>query len=124
MPEYLAPGVYVEEGAVVRDSIIFDDCRIEAGAIVERSILDKEVVVGKNAYVGYGDDFTPNGERPDIVNTGVTIIGKRAVVEPYVRIGRNCVIGANVTVDKRNADGYLPSGKTIRAEVKESPYRV
>lgn len=120
----LSPGVYVEEGAVVRDSIIFDDCRIEAGAIVERSILDKEVVVGKNAYVGYGDDFSPNNERPDIVNTGATIIGKRATVEPYVRIGRNCVIGANVTVDKRNADGYLPSGKTIRAEVKESPYRV
>ncbi len=120
----LSPGVYVEEGAVVRDSIIFDDCRIEAGAIVERSILDKEVTVGKNAYVGYGDDFAVNGERPDIVNTGVTIVGKRATVEPYVRIGRNCVIGANVTVDKRNADGYLPSGKTIRAEIKESPYRV
>jgi glucose-1-phosphate adenylyltransferase len=120
----LSPGVYVEEGAVVRDSIIFDDCRIEAGAIVERSILDKEVVVGKNAYVGYGDDFSPNGDRPDIVNTGVTIIGKRATVEPYVRIGRNCVIGANVTVDNRNADGYLPSGNTIRAEVKESPFRV
>ena len=50
----LSPGVFVEEGAVVRDSIIFDDCRIEAGAIVERAILDKEVVVGKNAYVGYG----------------------------------------------------------------------
>ena len=39
----LSPGVFVEEGAVVRDSIIFDDCRIEAGAIVERSIIDKEV---------------------------------------------------------------------------------
>ncbi|MCH7892139.1 MAG: beta-propeller fold lactonase family protein, partial [Gemmatimonadetes bacterium] len=28
----LSPGVYVEEGAVVRDSIIFDDTRIDAGA--------------------------------------------------------------------------------------------
>ena len=36
-----------------------------------------------------GDDFAVNGERPDIVNTGVTIVGKRAAVEPYVRIGRN-----------------------------------
>ncbi|HLB24525.1 MAG TPA: glucose-1-phosphate adenylyltransferase [Dehalococcoidia bacterium] len=120
----LSPGVYVEEGAVVRDSIIFDDCRIEAGAIIERSILDKEVTVGKNAYVGYGDDFAPNGERPDIVNTGVTIVGKRAEIQPYVRVGRNCVIGPNVKVDARNADGYLPSGKTIRAELKEYPYRV
>ena len=27
----LSPGVFVEEGAVVRDSILFDDCRIERG---------------------------------------------------------------------------------------------
>jgi glucose-1-phosphate adenylyltransferase len=120
----LSPGVYVEEGAVVRDSIIFDDCRIEAGAIVERSILDKEVRIGKNSYVGYGDDFSPNDDRPDIVNTGVTIVGKRAEVEPYVRIGRNCVIGANVRVDTRNRDGYLSSGTTIREKLKEYPHRV
>lgn len=120
----LSPGVFVEEGAVVRDSIIFDDCRIEAGAIIERSIVDKEVTIGKNAYVGYGDDFSPNTERPDIVNGGVTIVGKRAVIDPYVRIGRNCVIGANVHVDNRNADGYLPSGTTIREKAQENPYRV
>jgi len=120
----LSPGVYVEEGAVVRDSIIFNDCRIEAGAIIERAIIDKEVTVGKNAYVGYGDDFAPNGDRPDIVNTGVTIVGKRARVDPYVRIGRNCVIGANVRVDARNRDGYLPSGTTIREKAREYPYRV
>jgi len=41
-----------------------------------------------------------------------------------VRVGRNCVIGPNVKVDARNADGYLPSGQTIRAELKEYPYRV
>ena len=58
------------------------------------------------------------------MNTGVTIVGKRAEVQPYVRIGRNCVIGANVVVDNRNADGYLPSGKTIREQIKEYPYRV
>ena len=120
----LSPGVYVEEGAVVRDSIIFDDCRIEAGAIVERSIIDKSVTVGKNAYVGYGDDFTPNLERPDIVNTGVTIIGKRAEIPPYVRIGRNCVIGSNVIAEATGPDGYIASGTTIRAAEREFPYRV
>ena len=120
----LSPGVFVEEGAVVRDSIIFDNCRIEAGAIVERSIVDKDVIVGKNAYIGYGDDFTPNLERPDIVNSGVTIIGKRADIPPYVRIGRNCVIGPNVTAEANGADGYIASGTTIRAAEREFPYRV
>jgi glucose-1-phosphate adenylyltransferase len=120
----LSPGVFVEEGAVVRDSIIFDDTRIEAGAIVERSIVDKEVVVGKNAYVGYGDDWAPNFERPDIVNSGVSIIGKRSQVAPYVRIGRNCVIGSNVVAEAQDTDGYIASGTTIRAVAREFPYRV
>lgn len=120
----LSPGVYIEEGAVVRDSIIFDDCRVESGAIVERAIIDKEVIVRKNAYVGYGDDWAPNSERPDIVNSGVTIVGKRAEIAPYVRIGRNCVIGSNVKVQATGDDGYLPSGTTIRATEREYPYRV
>jgi glucose-1-phosphate adenylyltransferase len=119
----LSPGVYVEEGAVVRDSIIFDDCRIEAGAIVERSIVDKETIVGKNSYVGYGDDWTLNHERPDIVNCGITIIGKRARVEPYVRVGRNVVIGPNVVAEGVQ-DGTIPSGTTIRSPEKHFPYTV
>lgn len=120
----LSPGVYVEEGAVVRDSIIFDDCRIESGAIVERSIIDKDVLVGKNSYVGYGDDWSPNHERPDIVNCGITIIGKRAKLPPYLRIGRNCVIGPNVTPEATGDDGYIPSGTTIRSVERFFPYTV
>lgn len=120
----LSPGVYVEEGAVVRDSIVFDNCRIESGAIVERSIVDKDVLVGKNAYVGYGDDWSPNHERPDIVNCGITIIGKRAKLPPYVRIGRNVVIGPNVMAEAQAEDGYIPSGTTIRAVEKQYPYTV
>jgi glucose-1-phosphate adenylyltransferase len=119
----LSPGVYVEEGAVVRDSIVMDDCKIEAGAIVERSIIDKETVISKNAYVGYGDDWSPNHERPDIVNCGITIIGKRARVQPYVRIGRNVVIGPGV-VAEGVSDGTIPSGTTIRSATKLFPYSV
>jgi glucose-1-phosphate adenylyltransferase len=115
--------VYVEEGAVVRDSIIMDDCHIEAGAIVERAIVDKETTIGKNAYVGYGDDWSPNHERPDIVNCGISILGKRATVPPYVRIGRNVVIGPNVTATGVS-DGSIPSGTTIRAPEKLYPHTV
>lgn len=119
----LSPGVYIEEGAVVRDSIIFDDCRIESGAIVERSIVDKETVVDKNAYVGYGDDWSPNHERPDIVNCGITIIGKRARIMPYTRVGRNVVVGPNVEA-RGVVDGTIPSGTTLRAPDKHFPYTV
>ena len=119
----LSPGVYIEEGAVVRDSIIFDDCRIESGAIVERSIVDKETLVAKNAYVGYGDDWSPNHERPDILSCGISIVGKRARVQPYVRIGRNVVVGPNV-VAEGVTDGTIPSGTTLRAPDRHLSYRV
>ncbi len=119
----LSPGVYIEEGAVVRDSIVFDNVRVESGAIIERSIVDKDVLVGKNAYVGYGDDWSPNHERPDIVNCGITIIGKRAKLPPCVRIGRNCVIGPNVVAEGIE-EGYIPSGTTIRSPEADFPRTV
>lgn len=117
----LSPGVFVEEGAVVRDSIVFDDVRVATGAIIERSIIDKQVYVGKNAYVGYGDDYTPNQERPDIVYAGITIVGKRAKLPPYIRIGRNVVIGPGVTAHGLD-DNYIPSGSTLRSPAREFPY--
>ncbi|MDP2725915.1 MAG: sugar phosphate nucleotidyltransferase, partial [Dehalococcoidia bacterium] len=52
----LSPGVYVEEGAMVRDSILFDDAHIESHASINRSIVDKEVWTGRGCQVGYGDD--------------------------------------------------------------------
>jgi glucose-1-phosphate adenylyltransferase len=119
----LSPGVYVEKGATVRDSIIFDDTRVEAGAVIERSIVDKEVLVGANARVGAGDDMTPNQERPDIVHSGISVIGKRAVVTRSLTIGRNCVIGPGVTA-YGTADGSIPSGATLRGERRATPFTV
>ncbi len=109
----LSPGVFVEEGAVVRDSIIFHNTRVESDAVIDRCIIDKEVRVGRGARVGHGDDDSPNTERPDIVNCGITILGKRAQVPPELRIGRNCVIGPGV-VATAAADGCVPSGATQR----------
>jgi glucose-1-phosphate adenylyltransferase len=119
----LSPGVYVEEGAVVRDSIVFDGAYVRAGAVVDRSILDKEAQVGENCQVGYGDDLRPNEERPDIVNCGITIIGKRVKLPPSLRIGRNCVIGPGVVVTSTE-DNYLPSGTTLRVPRRDSVFNV
>ena len=119
----LSPRVYVEEGAIVRDSIIFNDSRIEAGAVVERSILDKEVHVGKGAQVGYGDDWSPNRERPDVVNCGITIVGKRARIPAGVLIGRNCVIGPDVTAAPSEGN-YIASGTTLRTQQRIPSFSV
>jgi glucose-1-phosphate adenylyltransferase len=108
----ISPGAVIEEGAEVRDSIIQHRCVIRQGAVVDRSILDKEVTVGAGAYIGYGDDFRPNLERPDIVNTGITVIGKRATIPAGLRVGRNVVVGPGVEEELADLD-ELPSGASV-----------
>jgi glucose-1-phosphate adenylyltransferase len=93
----LSPGVRVDVGAVVRDSIVMFDSTIRAGAVVDRSILDKEVVVGQSAIVGEGPyDGAPNRQEPGRLNTGITVVGKQSIVPRGARLGRNVRIGGNV----------------------------
>ena len=93
----LSPGVRVDVGAVVRDSIVMFDSVIGSGAVVDRAILDKEVVIGQGAMVGDGPDFdTPNKAEPGRLNTGITVVGKQSVVPRGTRLGRNVKIGEKV----------------------------
>jgi glucose-1-phosphate adenylyltransferase len=48
----LGPGVVVERGAEVHDSVVMEDCVIRAGAVVRTSILDERCDVGGKARVG------------------------------------------------------------------------
>jgi glucose-1-phosphate adenylyltransferase len=95
----LSPGVLVEVGAVVRDSIVMFDSVIRAGSVVDRAILDKEVVVGQGAIVGEGADLDrPNRDEPTRLNTGITVVGKRAVIPRGTRIGRNVRIASEARI--------------------------
>lgn len=109
----IGPGVVVAEGAVVRDSVILTDCVIEAGATVRRSILDKDVVVGANTIVGNGDDNTANTLSPDIVNTGLTVVGRRSRLPANLSIGRNVVIKPRATEETFADLSEVASGSTI-----------
>jgi glucose-1-phosphate adenylyltransferase len=93
----LSPGVRVDVGAVVRDSIVMFDSVIRAGAVVDRAILDKEVVVGQGAIVGEGPyDGPPNKAEPGRLNTGITVVGKQSIVPRGARLGRNVKVGESV----------------------------
>ena len=108
----ISPGVVIEEGAVVRDSILHHRCVVKSGAVVDRSILDKEVTVGRGAVVGEGDMGIPNFERPDIVNSGINVVGKRVAVPSGMRVGRNVVIGPGVRDELMELDS-LESGASV-----------
>ena len=111
----ISPGVVVEAGAAVRDSILCHDAVIRSGAVVDRAIIDKDVVVGAGATVGAGDEAVVNRERPDIVNCGISIVGKRAVVPAGMTIGRNVIIGPGVEEELEGLDA-IESGETVLPE--------
>ena len=108
----LSPGVRVAPGAIVRDSVIMNDTFIAAGARVERAIVDKEVHIGEGAEVGYGVDNVPNHRYPERLNTGLTVVGKRARIPGGLKVGHNVVISPNVNEASFEAD-YVASGETV-----------
>ncbi|MBA2396733.1 MAG: glucose-1-phosphate adenylyltransferase [Ktedonobacteraceae bacterium] len=108
----LSPGVVVEEGAIVRNSIILFDTIIGAGSVIDRAILDKEIVMGKNCQIGYSDDMTPNKLEPTRLDTGITLIGKRAHLPDNLKVGRNCKIGSDLRPEDFPSD-TVPSGETV-----------
>jgi len=95
----LSPGVVVGEGSIIRESIIMNDTKIGREVIIEKGILDKNILVGNGVHIGYGDDFTPNRRYPQCLSVGITVVGKSAVIPAGVKIGRNCIIGSNVGPD-------------------------
>ena len=102
----ISPRVFVQEGAVVKDSIIFDDVTVGKEAIVNMAIVDKQVWVGPKCCIGCGDDFTANQEEPEYLNTGITVI------PGDIKIGRNCKIGCWVE-SADFEDKLVPSGGSV-----------
>jgi glucose-1-phosphate adenylyltransferase len=108
----LSPGVRVEKGAVVRDSVIMTDTVIGAGAHVDCCILDKEIRVGAKARLGVGKEDVPNKLEPGNIKTGITIVGKRAHIPDGAVIGRNCRVDPSTTADDYDAL-EVPSGESV-----------
>ena len=111
----LSPGVRVARGATVRDSIVMFDAVIEAGASLDRAILDKECHIGPGARVGVGDDLRPNRDEPERLYAGITLVGKRARVPRGVEIGRNCRIDPGAIERDFDRRRRIRSGETITA---------
>jgi glucose-1-phosphate adenylyltransferase len=109
----LSPGVKVERGARVENSIVFHDCVIQQGAELQRTILDKGVVVGPRASVGFGDPSVPNQLQPAYLNFGVTLVGKRTVIPGGVSIGTNCLVS-----------GTLERGLVPKVDVKDGGFSI
>jgi glucose-1-phosphate adenylyltransferase len=85
----LFAGVYIGEGAVVKDSIIMPGARIETGAKIEYAIVSEDTIIGKNAVIGARpEDLT------DMEEWGITVIGD------HLKIGDGVTIKAKQMINK------------------------
>ncbi len=112
----LSPGVRVEAGAVVKDSILFPDCVIKKDAVVDYAILDKRVQVGEGSHIGKGDKAAiENKQYPKHLFTGISLLGKEAEVPDSVSVGRNCIVSP-YTKAADFQSGNVESGETVGSE--------
>ena len=110
----LGPDVLIKKGAVVRDSILMENVVIEEGAVVDRCIIDRNNIIGKGAVLGEGENI-PNELKPNIYNTGITVVGENSVIPDGVHIGKNCVIYGKTSVENY-PNGVVASGKSVIKE--------
>jgi glucose-1-phosphate adenylyltransferase len=107
--------VRIQEGAVVKDSMITDGCVIAAGARIERSVLSPGVSVGSDAVIRSSVILTDT-----FIDAGARI--ERAVIDKIVRVGKNVRVGqaskgheaaegAGITTVGKNAQ--IPAGIRI-----------
>lgn len=69
----IGPGVVVEEGALVRDSVVFQDTRIREGSRVDWAVVDRDCEIGPAAEVGSADT---DPDDPD----AITLVGRGSSV--------------------------------------------
>lgn len=109
----LFPGVRVKAGATVENSILMFDTVVEQGARLSRVIADVEVTIGPNAVIGDGEESGANTEYPDLLNSGLTLIGRNTRLPGGMRVGRNCIVYPN----KKEADFSslnIANGRTLK----------
>jgi glucose-1-phosphate adenylyltransferase len=70
----------VHSGALVEDSIIFDNCDIGRRAKVRKAILDKNVRIPEDAVIGY--DLEADRKLYHVTDSGIVVIeGHRSNVD-------------------------------------------
>lgn len=107
----IGSGVTVEEGAVVRDSIIMKDVRIGKGCVIDKSIVAESCRIGNHVTLGIGSDV-PNKLKPAVYSFGLVTIGENSVIPDNVQIGKNTAI-SGITTKEDYPNGILESGETL-----------
>ncbi len=107
----ISPGVVINPNAKVYNSVILNNTVIEEGCVIKNCIIDKNCVIKKNTIMGEGENIA-NKERPDLLSSGVSILGKGVTIGENSVIEKNVRIFGNVNLEKKGIT-KVASGETI-----------
>jgi ADP-glucose pyrophosphorylase len=111
--------VKVDKNASIKNSIIFPGNHIGSHAQISHCILDEYSGdntipnIEPHAQIGNPKAAKPNGEFQDILNFGVTLIGKDLRIPSGFRVGGNCYIDSFVIPSTIREKKTLKDGETI-----------
>lgn len=110
----LGPGVTVEEGAYVKDTILMGDVFIGKNTRVEKAIIAEQTYVGEGCELGVGE-YAESKYDPKVYQADLVTIGEHSVIPDGVKIGKNTAI-KGITVPEDYPAGLLESGGYIIKE--------
>jgi acetyltransferase-like isoleucine patch superfamily enzyme len=77
---------------------------------LRKVICDKDTRIGNECAVGgFGDDM-PSHEFEDLLNSGITLLGRNTSIAERTEIGANTVVYSGVRVTEKHVD----PGSTLR----------
>ena len=107
----LGAGVVIEEGAVVRDSIIMAGTKIGKNVLVDKGIIAEDCVIGDNAQLGVGEE-AESKLNMGVYSFGLVVVGENSVIPANVSVGKNTAI-KGVTEEADYPGGELAGGGYI-----------
>ncbi len=107
----LSPDVVVEAGALVEDSILMHGVHVGAGAVVRRAVLDKGVQVGAGVRIEAGDAKVTNVQYEKCSLAGMTVVAKDVSLPAGLSLGSAVVVEAGVK--ESDFPSSVPAGATI-----------
>lgn len=108
----LFPGVRLARGSEVHNSILMFDTQVGEEVWLDKVITDGGVRIDSGCQSGVREYNPPNENYPDLLASGITLVGRDTHLPSGVTIGKNCIIYPKLPRDHFQTKN-ISSGKTI-----------
>ena len=103
--------VIIEEGSVVKNSIIMNGTKIGKNCIIDKGIVAEKVIIGDNVEFSVGE-YAESALNPKVYAFDLVTVSEGSVIPSNVKIGKNTAI-VGKTESSDYPDGLLASGQAI-----------